>query len=71
VGARHHRHLSRRLLRHPDGRAGYEFPVQYHGRTDVLRVCDEFSGDGALLWEARWGGANGAGVGGVYGCIEV
>lgn len=38
VGARHHRHVPGRLLRHPHGPHGDRVPVQRHRRPHVLRL---------------------------------
>lgn len=69
--ARHNRHLPRRLLRHPDGRARHRLPLQYHQRAYVFGVYDELFGHGVAVWTARGGVVDGGCGGGLLGGVEV
>lgn len=65
LGARHHRHVSGRLFRHPDGRARDAVSVQRHGRAHVLWEHDELFGYGVAVCKARGRAVDGGGVAGL------
>lgn len=71
LGPRHHRHLPRRLFRHFNGRARYEFPIQHLGRADVSWERAELFGDGAVVRETGWGGVERVGANGLCGRAAV
>ena len=68
---RHHRHLPRRLLRDPHGRARHRVPIQYHWRANVLGEHDELFGDRAAVWETGGRAVDGGGAVCVFGGVEV
>ncbi len=54
VRARRNGYLSRRLFRHPDGRARNQFPLQRLRRSHVPRLDALVLSDRALVRKTRW-----------------